>query len=85
MSELRRRITDKRVLALVRQFLGAGVMRELDTFAATPSGTPQGVILSPLLANVALSVIDRHFQTIWDARDAGKRARDEPRACPAIE
>lgn len=83
MSELRRRVTDKRVLALVRQFLGAGVMHELGTIAATPSGTPQGAILSPLLANVALSVLDRHFQTIWDARDKGKRARDRAKGLPS--
>ncbi len=83
ISELRRQVTDKRVLALVRQFLAAGVMRELDTFAATPSGTPQGAILSPLLANVALSVLDRRFQTIWDARDAGKRARDRAKGLPS--
>jgi RNA-directed DNA polymerase len=76
MSELRRRITDKRVLALIRQFLGAGVLRELGTFAATPSGTPQGAILSPLLANVVLSVLDRHFQMFWDTRTAGQRAHD---------
>ena len=75
ISELRRRVTDKRVLALVRQFLGAGVMRELGTLAAMPSGTPQGAIISPLLANVALSVLDRHLQAAWDARTAAQRAR----------
>ena len=37
------------VLTLIRQFLAAGVMSELGTVTASPSGTPQGVILSPLL------------------------------------
>ena len=66
LAELRRRVADKRVLRLIRQFLGAGIMRH-GSLAATPSGTPQGAILSPLLANVALSVLDRRFE---DARNA---------------
>ena len=40
MEQLRRRVTDKRVLRLVRQFLGAGVIRH-GFLTATPSGTPQ--------------------------------------------
>jgi RNA-directed DNA polymerase len=83
LGELRRRVTDKRVLALVRQFLGAGVMRELGIVAATPSGTPQGAVLSPLLANVALSVLDRHFQVVWDARTKAQRARDRAKGHPS--
>src|SRR6059058_1598478 len=59
MEQLRRRVTDKRVLALIRLFLAAGIMREQGSLAATPSGTPQGSGLSPLLSNIALSVLDR--------------------------
>jgi RNA-directed DNA polymerase len=66
MEQLRRRVTDKRVLRLVRQFLAAGIMRH-GSLTATPSGTPQGAILSPLLANVALSVLDRRFEDAWNA------------------
>jgi RNA-directed DNA polymerase len=66
MEQLRRRVTDKRVLRLIRQFLGAGIMRH-GSLTATPSGTPQGAILSPLLANVALSVLDRRFEDAWNA------------------
>jgi len=66
LAELRRRVTDKRVLRLIRQFLGAGIMRH-GSLTATPSGTPQGAILSPLLANVALSVLDRRFEDAWKA------------------
>jgi hypothetical protein len=47
MEQVRRRVTDKRVLALIRQFLGAGIMTQLGTLTDTPSGTPQGAILSP--------------------------------------
>ena len=46
VEQVRRRVTDKRVLALVRRFLAAGVMREHGALAATPSGTPQGSILT---------------------------------------
>jgi hypothetical protein len=42
MEQVRRRVTDKRVLQLVRRFLAAGIMREQGSLAATPSGTPQG-------------------------------------------
>jgi RNA-directed DNA polymerase len=41
LAELRNRVTDKRVLRLVRQFLAAGIMRH-GSLTATPSGTPQG-------------------------------------------
>jgi len=75
MAKVRRRVTDKRVLGLIRQFLAAGIMREQGP-VATPSGTPQGAILSPLLANVALSVLDRHFEAAWtSARNRYQRAQ----------
>jgi hypothetical protein len=61
-------VTDKRVLGLVRQFLAAGVMREHGSPTATPSGTPQGAILSPLLANV-----DRRFEAAWEALTPAQR------------
>jgi RNA-directed DNA polymerase len=83
MEQVRRRVTDKRVLALIRRFLDAGVMSELGTVTATPSGTPQGSILSPLLANIALSVLDRHFETAWTARTRDQRARDRANGHPS--
>jgi RNA-directed DNA polymerase len=73
MEQVRRRVTDKRALALIRQFLAAGVMSELGTVTATPSGAPPGAILSPVLANVALSVLDRHFEATWRAHGAAPR------------
>src|SRR5437588_3764552 len=83
MEQVRRRVTDKRVLALIRQFLAAGVMREHGGLAATPSGTPQGSILSPVLANIALSVLDRHFENAWRARTHNQRARDRADGRPS--
>jgi RNA-directed DNA polymerase len=64
MGRVRARIGDKRVLALVKAFLKAGILTEAGTSKETVTGTPQGGILSPLLANVALSVLDEHFAGI---------------------
>jgi RNA-directed DNA polymerase len=65
MGRVRDRIGDKRVLALVKAFLRAGVLSEDGVTRSTKTGTPQGGILSPLLANVALSVLDEHFAEAW--------------------
>jgi RNA-directed DNA polymerase len=61
LNRIRVRIGDKRVLALVKAFLKAGILTEDGTLADTQTGTPQGGILSPVIANVALSVLDEHF------------------------
>jgi RNA-directed DNA polymerase len=58
MERVRRRIADKRVLALVKAFLKAGILSEDGAVRDTITGTPQGSILSPLLSNVALSILD---------------------------
>ncbi len=73
---------DKRVLGLIRQFLAAGIMRESGSLAATPSGIAQGAILSPLLANVALSVLDRHFERAWHAHSGAVRNNTEAGLSP---
>jgi RNA-directed DNA polymerase len=84
MEQVRRRVTDKRILALIRLFLAAGIMREQGSLAATPSGTPQGSGLSPLLANIALSVLDRRFEAAWTARRwPSQRARDRANGQPS--
>ena len=70
MDRLRRRIKDKRVRALVKAFLKTGVMTTLGDEEESPTGTPQGGILSPLIANVALSALDDHFDQQWH-RDMG--------------
>jgi RNA-directed DNA polymerase len=67
MGRVRRRIADKRVLALVKAFLKAGILSEDGVQRDTVTGTPQGGILSPLLSNVALSVLDEHFVKAWTA------------------
>ena len=56
------RISDRRVVKLIRQWLGAGVM-ESGEVRETLAGTPQGGVISPLLANIYLHAFDR----IWQA------------------
>jgi RNA-directed DNA polymerase len=53
------------VLALVKAFLKAGIMTADGDREETCTGTPQGGILSPLLANIALSALDDHFTRQW--------------------
>jgi RNA-directed DNA polymerase len=60
LGRVRARVGDKRVLALVKAFLKAGILDEERVLRATDAGTPQGSILSPLLSNVALSVLDEY-------------------------
>lgn len=67
MGRVRNRIGDRRVVDLVKAFLKAGVLSEDATVRDTSTGTPQGGILSPLLANIALSVLDEHFAVAWTA------------------
>jgi len=79
MDRLRRRVGDKRVLALVKAFLKAGLLDEDGINRDTLTGTPQGGILSPLLANLALSVLDEHFQDKWDSHNNSTARRDHRR------
>jgi retron-type reverse transcriptase len=61
MDRLRTRVADRRVVGLVGKFLKAGVLAE-DQFLRTDNGTPQGGIISPLLANIALSAIEERYE-----------------------
>ena len=65
LGRVRGRIGDRRVVALVKAFLRSGILSEDGVTRQTKTGTPQGGILSPLLANVALSVLDEHFVEAW--------------------
>jgi RNA-directed DNA polymerase len=67
MARVRARVKDKRVLRLVTSFLKAGVLTELGEIEDSHTGTPQGGILSPLLANIALSVLDEHLHGQWES------------------
>lgn len=75
MDRLRNRIKDKRICALVKSFLKSGVLTELGDLEETLAGTPQGGILSPLLANIALSALDYHFDQQWHEEMGSKYQR----------
>jgi group II intron reverse transcriptase/maturase len=66
MSAVEERIYDQRLLRLLRAMLRAGVL-EAGAVRHSPSGTPQGGVISPVLCNVYLHRLDRE----WQARGSG--------------
>lgn len=65
MRLVERRIKDKKVLSLIWKFLRAGVM-EQGKLRNTWLGTPQGGVISPLLANIYLHELDRYMEQLTD-------------------
>ena len=82
MGLVRQRITDKRALALIKAFLKAGIFSRETGLRESPEGAPQGGILSPLLSNIALSVLDEHFDR--KARHRRSLPRRQQRGQPAF-
>lgn len=79
MALLRQRIRDQKLLDLIWRFLRAGVM-EGELFKKTAEGTPQGGVLSPLLANIYLNHFDRWFAdraALGDRATRGRRRRHQ--------
>jgi RNA-directed DNA polymerase len=82
MDRVRHRIGDKRVLKLVKGFLRSGTLSEDGVTRDTHTGTPQGGILSPLLANIALSVLDEYFIDRLESVSPSTRYRQRRRGLP---
>ena len=57
-EQLAERISDRRLLRLIDRFLSAGVMDTMKGWEPTERGTPQGAVISPLLANIYLNPLD---------------------------
>ena len=71
---LRERISDERFLRLIRKFLNAGYMEKW-TYNNTYSGTPQGGIISPILANIYLDKFDKYIKEYAENFNKGKGRR----------
>jgi RNA-directed DNA polymerase len=81
-------ISDLKVTKLIREFLRAGVLEE-GFLLPTTAGTPQGGVISPLLANIALSAIEERYERWVNHRqkirahrtsDGVKAAREDRRS-----
>ena len=62
LALIKARVADGRVLALVESFLRAGVLEEAKGWQPTERGTPQGGVISPLLANLYLNPLDHQME-----------------------
>ena len=71
---LRERISDDRFIRLIRKFLKAGYVEDW-TFHKTYSGTPQGGIVSPILANIYLDKLDKYVKEYIQHFDKGTKRR----------
>lgn len=69
MVLVQERVTDKWVLRLLRGWMKAGVLED-GTIRSSVAGTPQGGVISPLLANIYLNLLDR----LWDRQGHARRA-----------
>lgn len=71
LLSVRSRVIDRSVVKLIATWLEAGVMEELEVRKET-TGTPQGGVISPLLANLYLHWLDRY----WERKGLGERPHD---------
>lgn len=82
LEQIKQHIADGRVLGLIERFLKAGVMEGMEGWEPE-EGTPQGGVISPLLANIYLNGLD------WQMKNAGmelvRYADDMVVMCPSIQ
>ena len=89
LEEVKRKIADGRVLAVIEQYLTNSVMDDLEQWTP-PSGTPQGAVLSPLLSNIYLDPLDHlmrqeGYEMVRYADDFIILCRSEAEAQRALE
>jgi len=77
LNLLRKRIDDESFLRLIKGMLAAGYMEEW-TWNATHSGTPQGGVISPLLANVYLHELDEFMDALSTQYNRGRKRAENP-------
>ena len=85
LDAVRDRVTDGRVLELIGHFLKAGVLED-HRVKIPEAGTPQGGVISPLLANIYLNALDHHMansgkKMVRYADDCAPRRRERTRLC----
>src|SRR5208283_4377122 len=90
LARVKERVSDGRLLALLEQYLKAGVMDGLKGWEPTEQGTPQGAVISPLLANLYLNPLDhllaaQGYAMTRYADDFVVQCRDEAHAQRALE
>ena len=71
LARVKAQVVDGRILKLVESFLQQGVMEEAKGWSPTDTGTPQGGVISPLLANIYMN----RFLRAWRERRMGERFR----------
>ncbi len=89
MARIAKRVSDKRLLKLIRAFLTAGVM-EGGLVSPVDEGTPQGGPLSPLLSNIVLDEFDRELERrglrfVRYADDSAPRAQRGPKGTRSVQ
>lgn len=90
MERVEERISDGRLLRLIESYLKAGVMDGMKGWEPTEGGTPQGAVISPLLANLYLNELDHQiaaagYQMTRYADDFVVQCRSQERANAALE
>lgn len=75
MNFIEKKILDRQFTRLIRQSLNTGYM-EFKTIHQNIAGTPQGYIITPILANIFLHELDLFVNSLKDAFDKGTRARN---------